>query len=240
MPPSPEPPTRGLAPLRGEVRYGAAFLRRHGMRLALLFAGALLPLWAFSRLADGVQGPVPFAFDLPMLEWAHAVRGDALDALFLLLSALGYQWGVVPADLALVAVLAWRRRVREGLFAGIALGGSAVLNVAAKQLFARERPSLWASIAPETTYSFPSGHAMGAMSLACVIVLLAWHTRGRMPAIVLMGAFTAGVAASRVYLGVHYPSDILAGWAAAMAWVVAVYLLVFPHGVRPWMPSPRP
>ena len=42
------------------------------------------------------------------------------------------------------------------------------------------------------------------------------------------------IALSRVYLGVHYPSDIMAGWAAACAWTAAVYLLVFPHGQRPW------
>lgn len=234
MPAAPEPRAAPLARLRGEGRFGARFLRRHGKRLLLLFGGALLPLWVFSRLADGVTGPVPLAFDVPVLQWARGWHGDGLDDAFLLLSALGYQWGVVPADVALVAVLAWTRRMREGLFAGIALAGSALLNLAAKQLFARDRPSLWESIAPETTYSFPSGHAMGAMSLAWVVALLAWHTRWRWGAIVAMGAFTVAVAASRVYLGVHYPSDILAGWAAASFWVVSVYLLVFRPGVRPW------
>lgn len=234
MPSAPEPGKGPLATLRGEGRYGARFLRRHGRRLLLLFGGALLPLWLFSRLADGVAQPVPLAFDVPLLQWARGWQGAHLDRVFLVLSAVGYQWGVVPVDVALVAVLAWTRRMREGLFAGIALAGSALLNIAAKQLFARDRPSLWESIAPETTYSFPSGHAMGSVSLACVVVLLAWHTRWRWMAIVAMGAFTAAVAASRVYLGVHYPSDILAGWAAASAWVVSVYLLVFRPGMRPW------
>ena len=86
---------------------------------------------------------------------------------------------MVPFDSGLVLVLAAMRKVREGLFAGIALGGSALLNLGAKQFFARERPSLWESIAPESTYSFPSGHAMGSMTLAAVLVLLAWRTRWR-------------------------------------------------------------
>ena len=239
MPPTPDPRRTGLARLRGEGRFGARFVRRHGGRLLLLFCGALIPLWVFSRLADGVAGPVPFPFDEPLLQWARTWQGEPLDTMFLLLSALGYQWGVVPVDVALVAVLAWTRRMREGLFAGVALAGSALLNLAAKQLFARERPSLWESIAPETTYSFPSGHAMGAMTLTWVVVLLAWHTRWRWVAIVAMCAFTSGVAASRVYLGVHYPSDILAGWAAASAWVVSVYLLVFRPGLRPWWGGSR-
>lgn len=239
MPQAPEPRHAGLARLRGEGRFGARFLRRHGRRLLLLFGGALLPLWLFSRLADGVMGPAPFPFDEPVLQWARAWHGEGLDALFLLVSALGYQWGVVPVDVALVCALAWMRRVREGLFAGLALAGSALLNLAAKQLFARDRPTLWESIAPETSYSFPSGHAMGAMSLAWVVALLAWHTRWRWVAILAMGAFTTAVAASRVYLGVHYPSDILAGWAAASFWVVSVYLLVFRPGSRPWSPRRR-
>lgn len=239
MPATPDRRRPGLARLRGEGRFGARFFRRHGARLVLLFCGALLPLWVFTVLADGVSAPQPLPFDEPILQWARAWHGDTLDVLALVLSALGYQWGVVPVDIALVAALAWYRRMREGLFAGVALAGSAVLNLAAKQLFARDRPSLWESIAPETTYSFPSGHAMGALSLAWVLALLAWHTRWRWVAIVAMGAFSVGVAGSRVYLGVHFPSDILAGWAAATWWVVSVYLLVFRPGMRPWAPRAR-
>ena len=143
--------------------------------------------------------------------------------------------GIAKDELA----LALTRRMREGLFAGIALGGSALLNLGAKQLFARARPALWESIAPEATYSFPSGHAMGSMTLAAVLVLLSWHTRWRWWVAMPMAAFVLLVGLSRVYLGVHYPSDILAGWAAAIAWVVASYLLVF-RGAWPWQASRTP
>ena len=114
------------------------------------------------------------------------------------------------------------------------LGKRAAILEAAKQLFARQRPSLWESIAPESSFSFPSGHAMGSMTLAMVLVLLCWHTRHRGWVSAAMAGFVLAVGLSRVYLGVHYPSDIMAGWAAACAWTAAVYLLVFPHGQRPW------
>jgi membrane-associated phospholipid phosphatase len=149
-------------------------------------------------------------------------------------SRLGYEWGVVPLDVLVVLVLAAMRKLREGLFAGVAIIGSALLNLGAKQLFARQRPALWDSIAPESTFSFPSGHAMGSITIAMVLVLLAWHTRWRWWVTLPMAAFTLMVGLSRVYLGVHYPSDILAGWAVAIAWTVGAYLLVFPHGQRPW------
>src|SRR3546814_3110544 len=89
------------------------------------------------------------------------MANSGFDQLFLFFSAIGYQYGVVPVDIALVLVLALRRRYRESVFVAVATGGSGLLNVVAKQAFARDRPSLWESIAPEHNFSFPSGHAMG-------------------------------------------------------------------------------
>lgn len=219
---------------RGERRAIQAFLQRHRWRLLLLFAGVLLPLWGFAELADEVHEAETFGFDQPILRFAHDIAGEGFDRWFLLFSTLGYGYGVVPVDIALVLALAWRRRFRESVFAAAALGGSALLNLATKQLFARERPSLWESIAPEASFSFPSGHAMGSMTLAVVVVLLAWPTRWRMIAIGAMAFFAAMVGLSRIYLGVHYPSDILAGWLAASVWAVGCYDLVFKGHLRPW------
>lgn len=239
---APRTPVDAVSTAREEARYGAAFLRVHGWRLLLVFAGLLLPLWGFGALAEDLHEGEAFAFDLPVLEFAHSMARSGFDRLFVLMSALGYAWGVVPADALLVLGLALRRRFREGLFAGISIIGSLLLNVAAKHSFARVRPSLWQSIAPETTYSFPSGHAMGSMTLALVAVLLCWHLRSRWgwgwrwPATVLAAAFVLLVGLSRVYLGVHFPSDILAGWAAASVWTVGVYGLVFYGTLRPWQP----
>lgn len=219
--------------LREEARVGASFLRRHGWRLLFLFTGVLLPLWLFVELADEVHESQALVFDEPILLFAHEIARSGFDRVFLLFSALGYQYGVVPIDIILVLVLAVRRRFPESIFAAAALGGSALLNLATKQFFARERPSLWESIAPESNYSFPSGHAMGSMTLALVLILLAWPTRWRRWVVAAMVVFVPMVGLSRIYLGVHYPSDILAGWAAAAVWTVGVYSLVF-RGLPPW------
>jgi len=222
-----------LRVLREDARFGVAFFRRHPTALALALAGVLLPLAAFGVLADRLRGEGWFPFDAPLLDAARAAASPELDAFFVVVTLLGYQAGVVPVDIGLVAALAWFGRAREGVFAGVSTIGSAVLTLAAKPLFARDRPALWMSIAPEQNYSFPSGHAMGSMTLACVLVLLSWRTRLRWWVLVPALAFVLLVGASRVYLGVHYPSDILAGWTAAMAWVVAVYLIAFARR-RPW------
>lgn len=220
--------------LQQEARFSAAVLRRHGWRLLLVFIGLLLPLWGFAELADEIREQEAIPFDEPILRLAHELAREGFDHFFVLMSKVGYLYGVVPFDIALVLVLALLRRFREATFAAFALGGAALLNIAVKHGFARQRPSLWESIAPEATYSFPSGHAMGSATLACVLILLTWDTRWRWPVLAIALTFTITVGLSRVYLGVHYPSDILAGWAAALVWAFACYLLLFRNGLRPW------
>lgn len=211
-----------------------ALLRQRGWRMLLLFLGLLAPLWLFVELADEVHELEAFFFDDPLLLRLHAAASPALDRFFVGVSAAGYQYGVIPLDIVIVLALLGWRRWREALFAASSFIGSALLNLATKQFFQRDRPSLWDSVAPEHTFSFPSGHAMGSMTLAMVVFLLAWRTRWRWPAAAAALAFVLLVGLSRVYLGVHYPSDILGGWTAGMAWVVGVYALLFRNGSRPW------
>lgn len=214
-----------------QARVGRRVFAKYGIPLLWVFACIALPLWGFGELAEDVAAGAPFFFDVPVLEGLHALSGPLADRVFLAFSAVGYSGGVVPADVALVLFLAWRRHPRSATFAAVSIVGSSLLNLAAKHLFARARPALWISIAPESTYSFPSGHAMGSMTLACVLACLAWDTRWRWPVLVAGAAFSLGVGLSRVYLGVHYPSDVLAGWAAAIAWTLGVRLIAFRHGL---------
>jgi membrane-associated phospholipid phosphatase len=217
-----------------EARFGRNFARRYWRRLLLVFAVLLLPLWGFASLAERVGDGDGFPFDDPLLRYAYSWASPATDRFFSVVTHLGYEWFVIPFDVLLVLVLAWKGRMREGLFAAIALGGSALLNVATKQWYARERPDLWLSMLPEHSYSFPSAHAMGSMTLAWVVMLLAWRTRWRWPVVLLASNFAVSVGISRVYLGVHYPSDVLAGWTAASVWTAASFLMVFHHHRHPW------
>ena len=206
--------------------YGLRFLRNHLWRIALWFFCLLLPLWAFAALVGEMHEKEVFAFDAPILNWLHGLATPGLNHVFVLISGAGYRWGVLPFDAIILVFLGVHKRFRDGLFFGIAVVGSAVLNIVAKNHYARLRPDLWLSIMPESTYSFPSGHAMGSMTLAMAVVLLYWSTRARLPVLVVSVIFVLLVGISRVYLGVHYPSDILAGWTAAMAWTFAMYSLV--------------
>ncbi|MGH2771437.1 MAG: phosphatase PAP2 family protein [Actinomycetota bacterium] len=77
----------------------------------------------------------------------------------------------------------------------------------------------------ESAHSFPSGHAVGSMAFAVALFILAWPTRWRLPIVILGGLFVLAVGISRVYMGFHYPSDVLAGWAVSVPWVVGLWLL---------------
>ena len=118
--------------------------------------------------------------------------------------------------------LLWRRQGRAAALFFLSVGGSMLLTQVIKPLVARPRPALWASIRPEHTFSFPSGHAMDTAAIAAALVLLVWGHRGH-GWVWLMPLFALAVGWARMYLGVHNPSDVLAGWAAAVAWVAAVH-----------------
>lgn len=110
-------------------------------------------------------------------------------------------------------------------FFSLAVVGAELLNLAANYLPARTRPDLWVSLTPLTSYSFPSGHSMAAAALAAAGIVLLWGTRWRWVAVVLGSAWALSMGWSRLYLGVHYPSDVLAGWVGSVSWVWGLHVL---------------
>ncbi|MEJ7807712.1 MAG: phosphatase PAP2 family protein [Telluria sp.] len=197
------------------------FLQRHGTLLGL-FVCVLVPLILFGLLADAVHDKQPFAFDQPIMAALHARSTPLLDALMVGASVAAGPYGLLGFNLAIFFYVLWRRKMHAATFWVLATGGALLLNLLTKAIFQRTRPSFWESIAPEFSYSFPSGHAMCSMATAAALVVLfrrsQWRTH--VTAIAVFCVLMVGVA--RPYLGVHYPSDILAGWTAALAWVVGL------------------
>ena len=127
---------------------------------------------------------------------------------------------------AWAGLLWWRGRRRDAALLAAAVIGSTLLNAVLKAVFQRDRPDFWEHLVVEDSYSFPSGHAMASMSLAAALVVIAWSSRWRWPAIALATVYVLVVGVSRLYLGVHFPSDVLAGWCVAVAWVVVVAVVL--------------
>lgn len=191
-------------------------------RLLFLFASVLIPLFVFGIIAEQVFDKEVFSFDQPILMFLHGHATSNMDQLMVWGSRAGSALSLVPIALLMTFWLYRKHKNRRTLFWVLSVAGAAAINFIAKLSFARARPTFWVSILPETTFSFPSGHAMATMAAVAALVFLL-HRRvaaGTFALAVAAGViFVALVGTSRVYLGVHYPSDIIAGWLASLAWV---------------------
>lgn len=213
------PPTGWRSRLLGSV---GRVLGKNRRRLIELFLGVLVPLCLFAILAREVVEGEPLPWDQAVLTAIHAHASPALDRVMIWASRVGTSYGLVPVSVLLALWLLRRREVARFSFFVLSMLGTWLLNIATKQLFGRERPALWPSPTPEESFSFPSGHAMGSMGLAAAVGVLAWRTRYRWPAVLGGAAFTLLVSGSRLYLGVHYPTDVLGAWLASLAWVLGL------------------
>ena len=190
------------------------------LRLTGLVAGIIFGWLAFAVLRFG-----GLPWDAPVLEFWHRHATPGLDNLAVFLTITGNTGPMVGLGLLVFLGLLGRRQWRTAAVFFLSVGGSMLLTQVVKPLVARSRPALWASIRPEHTFSFPSGHAMDTAAIAAALVLLVWGRRGRGWVWATMPLFSLAVGGARMYLGVHNPSDVLAGWAAAVAWVVLVHLI---------------
>lgn len=195
------------------------------MRAALLSIALFLLL--FAALALPALNPALHAFDLslPVLfRDSHGVllgptwfREAARDV-----SALGSMTVLIGAGL-LVITTHWLRDARaRALRAGIVLFGAIALNAALKALIARPRPDLFEPATQVFTNSFPSAHAMVSAALVTIIAqdLIATQDKVAPARFIAVSAalIVALIGLSRIYLGVHWPSDVLAGWALGFFW----------------------
>ena len=223
--PAPEhdPASEGIADnAAATLRTGARVARRSWRQLLVLFAALLVPLVVFGALAEDVWEREGIGWDEPVLRGLHVLATPQLNWWVMLLTRIGFWHGTVPAAVLLVVWLIYRRRRRDAVFAALGVGGAAVLMTILKSIFQRVRPALWVPIAPEASYSFPSGHATLNSALATTVVLLLWRTRWRWPAVALGVVWVVAICLTRVYLGVHFPSDVTAGTAGAFAWVLGL------------------
>lgn len=145
------------------------------------------------------------------------------------ITALGSETILALVTIAAVAFLLLRRRRRQAAFVAAAIAGGAVLSGILKSQFARARPDIVPHLVTVNSHSFPSGHAMNsAIVYLTIAVLIARSYRDRSSRTFIVGSalvatFTIGL--SRVYLGVHWPSDVAAGWLVGGAWALGMGVL---------------
>lgn len=197
---------------------------RFGLWLTVGIATFVAAVWAFGGLLEEVLDQERLVhLDMAVNQWLrlHATRAGL--ATFAVVTQLGSP--VVIALVVVVALVLWRRgeRVLFWTWLGANVGGK-IMEAALKLLVHRDRPEYAAAYLHGQSYSFPSGHSMGAMICYVMLVHVAVRTserwaRLRTPLYAAAGLVIALVGFSRLYLGVHYPSDVLGGYVAGVAWI---------------------
>ncbi len=204
--------------------------RRERAAGGLLLAGlgaAVAALALFAWLADFVVEGAAIPFDTSVRGWVHLHSSAGLTAVMRAMSFLGEPGSLMllsgVAVLLLLHAARWPRAA--SLFIVTMLGGF-VLDSSLKGMFHRLRPESFFHTPLPHSYSFPSGHALFSVCFWGVLAALASarvRRTGLRVAIWAAAALIAGlIGYSRIYLGVHYPSDVLAGYSAAVVWVAAV------------------
>lgn len=168
------------------------------------------------------------AIDQPVLDAALTLRSPGLDEAITSYTDIGGPVGMpVLAALAVAVLVAVRRRWTPIVLVVIAAVGSLAMTIVGKGLVGRMRPQTALAVPPyEESPSFPSGHTLNATVLVAVIVylVLIWTTAAwqRVLAVVAGGVFIVTMGLSRVFLGHHWLTDVIAGWAIGLAWALAV------------------
>lgn len=196
------------------------------LSLLLGLAAAIGSLIFFGWLADEVLAGETRHFDDVTRAAVHALASPALTSAMRGISFLGSTLFLTAATILVVLWFALRRWGREAKLFAITMIGASLLNTTLKLAFKRPRPIPFFNLTPPETYSFPSGHSLAS---CCFFAGLAAILSGRVKShrartIIWIGASIMFllIGLSRIYLGVHYTTDVIAGFAAALIWILVI------------------
>jgi membrane-associated phospholipid phosphatase len=169
-----------------------------------------------------------FSFDTTLLLNIHQWANPGLDQLMLSITRLGDPEVAGCVIGASLIWLWWKHRRSEAKMFAIACLGAVILNQGLKLFFAKPRPTLWTHLITETSFSFPSGHALGALVTYGFLAYVLARQFQRAAAAIYGGAIAliAAIGFSRLYLGVHWPTDILSGYGVGFLWLMTCITLL--------------
>jgi membrane-associated phospholipid phosphatase len=191
-------------------------------------AACLVILLGLSKLFQEVWEKEAFSLDTTLLLQIHQWANPVLNGMMLGLTQLGNPSFIVGVVVGSLGWLWWKQKRIEAQLFAVACLGALVLNVGLKLFFAKPRPTLWTYLITEKSFSFPSGHALGSM---VIYGFLAYLLANQFPKFSFQiytatVGLIAAIGLSRLYLGVHWPSDVLAGYAVGFLWLMTCITLL--------------
>jgi membrane-associated phospholipid phosphatase len=213
-------PSMPHAPARQDKLKLSALLLLLGLILSVLV------MLLMAKIHEEIAQPFLEHVDQQLMQTIHAHNTPALTRLAFTLSFIGSPLALVPG-IALSALVLWAVKLRrDALLLVIAIGGAALLDTVLKLHFRRIRPTVPWALVTEHSFSFPSGHSVGAVVLYGTITYLIWnhlHDLAQRAAVIASALLLiAGIGASRVYIGVHYPTDVAAGYLVGLLWLLTL------------------
>ena len=189
---------------------------------------ATLTLLLFAWITYGVCTESLTQFDLETRTFIHHLTSPLLTASMRLLSTIGTSAFLAELFVFFFLGFLQARWPEDAAWLSLTMAGSAVIVLAPKYLFQRARPVPFYGTAPPS-YSFPSGHAVASFCFFAQLALVfTRHIRSRMACVLIWFAaavLIAGIGFSRIYLGVHYTTDVIAGYAVAAAWCNTIAIM---------------
>lgn len=196
------------------------------LSLLLGLAAAIATIVFFGWLADEVLDGETRQFDEITREAVHQLASPAMTTAMRGLSFLGSTLFLTIATGAAITWFALRKWGREAKLLAATMIGGAFLNIALKLAFKRSRPVPFFDLLPPESYSFPSGHALTSCvffgAFAAIVTARIKRRRPRVLLWVVCATMFLLVGFSRIYLGVHHTTDVIAGFAAALIWILVV------------------
>ena len=216
-------------------------LRQTGVYIVVGLGGALLLLYLFSELTEDLLRNEFSNLDNNFELWVHSFANPVLDFIFNVFTTIGGGWGMSILPGLAFLILAWKRHYFSAIMVILAVGGGLLINFVLKNLFQRPRPELWEStFARPNSFSFPSGHATLSLCLFGILIWVFYHLlkspRLKVELAILLVFTIIMVGLSRVYFGVHYPTDVVGGYLSGGFWLT---LLVSGDAIFTRMKLPR-
>ena len=208
--------------LRVSYKHVHSFSTALGVFLVFGALIAVLGTYLFAEIAKLVRNGYTQPFDDAVLRWMNAHQVPWLERLMVEVTMLG-TWIVVLSIVSIAALFLWLTRHRySAALLLVATAGGIGLNNILKIGFSRPRPHIFEWGTTVSSSSFPSGHAMSATVVYVTVAYLAARLQkthvARLATLAVAGVFVAAICFSRLYLGVHYPSDVAAGVIIGLSW----------------------
>lgn len=197
------------------------------LKSGILYLLLIALTYLFVELSEEIIKKSTLPIDSAILKYINSYSSPTLDKVMLFITNLGGVYGVIIITSVILIALAIKRYKYDALFSALSIIGTLILNTILKYSFKRARPNLWELLITEKSYSFPSGHTMMSMAIALTIILLFKESKHRVLITIASLTYAILVAFSRLYLGVHYPTDVIGGWIISLVWVLLSYRLVY-------------